>query len=328
MRGDPSIMKWRRADIRPGNFGEESAIEPLVGGGSTHVTRYYQRSLASGDYRKTQLNSNFLFPATGLEYPQVGNAGIMHLSGVRGKLSGGQRDGNQIHPERLQVAIKTTWPAYLNPGSAGPVPTKSPWTTDVTYMILRWAGGGTPDQVDIANMFEPAEGKYPMSNISERGELIAWQCVKYDRSVIESYNWQPEFAAEEWTIVSTHQAPMHVQWCHFDIELSGHWKFKSATNDQPVRNSLWLIYWTSNSTVPTTNAQIFPIPGVDPDAATCFSMITYSEEPAKRLWKIPRQSEVEEAAEDLEALEMMYEAAQMDEGTQGMEPEGKRARIV
>jgi hypothetical protein len=277
-------MNWRGGIVIPGDYGEASEKLPIIGGGSTRQTKYYQQTWKRGEELKEILGHAGYWSKIQI-FDMTDTANWPGNPGSCLKLAQGTdedtRSGRDVWGLRLQVKCTATWQAYDSETATGinPQPTRTKLFVFVTRLKQ---SSDTIDKVwpEANELIDQAIGtEMPISMKNPRGEILAWGIMQAD----------PEYYAEAHTALFLDGEPTgefhqrriwntHSTELDFDISLKGSkFHYESLAAGPPVENDI------SVNVVRVNVGDITEL-----TSGTCFSAkrcFSWSQAPPKRLWQ-------------------------------------------
>lgn len=280
----------------PKDYGADSEKNPIIGGGSTHLTKYYQQTWKRGEELKEvkgtvgRWSGVQIFSLTDtVNWPGNVNSCLKLGQGT----DSDERAGKDVWGLRLQLKCEATWQETTLAVSGA---IQEQWTTEKILILV--AKVKKPAQT-TEDAWPPANGlidqtwdvEMPMSKKAVNVEILAWGIMQPDKA---HYNEHvvPETTTSTITTVEptlgtttgggTYRTDRvwaeHKTYLDFDIDLKGSlFRYGSAVDTYPRRNDIQLLPVKINAGA----AVALKSTGDCLDVQRVYS---WSQEPPKRLW--------------------------------------------
>lgn len=291
-------MNWRGGIVLPGDYGEQHEALPIVGGGSTRQTLYYQQTWKRGEELKERQPTGAVWLTTqiyntndSVNWPPKAKSVIELQQGN----SASRRAGKSVWGQRIQVDVHVHWATYEDT-AVGAYPQGRPTVEKVFAALVRvkksdgtgdpFAGvpKGWPRHGDV---FGQGNTEMPMSKKNADIEILAWKLIEPEEKQYRDYIYPdtyttavavppPDDRTYPYQLNHYRRWEGHSVWTRFDISLKGSkFKYRAETDNNPIGNDIQLAIWKihGGADVALANGAVF--------AEWVFS---YSQEPPKRLW--------------------------------------------
>lgn len=356
-------MNWRGGVVVPGDYGEAEEKLPIIGGGSTRQTKYYQQTWKRGEELKEfrsffNLNDAEIYninDTSGAAWPPQDRK----LLNVAQGTADYQRSGKEIWGLRLQVKVSVTWAEWSDNTVVGlnTRPTKQKLLVALIRFKHSDAVGSGPKWPAAGELFDQNwQSNMPVSYKNPKAEILAWGNLTPDDYFYSEATTNIEvegIPTADWR--QTRKWAQHTTYLDFDISLRGSkFKYPTATAAPPVQNDINLAVWIAEQ------GDIKMLGFASGDAVNGRYVFSWSQKPPKRLWnadsgvfqraqrgrdwydqdrpdmrKKAREilweegaiPELIEALEEDMAMEPAYKRAHVDYSAEAMEPAGKKQAL-
>jgi hypothetical protein len=276
-------MEWRDGYVIPGDYASANEKYPIVGGGSTKLTKYYQQTAKRGDeLKETHVQSLNLGTADIWDMTDTGNwpGNWATCMAVTQGPEYYQRTSVNTWGLRLQIKVRANWANKTASGGTTifpPMQSKKIFVHVVRLTLPSAGGQKFPDANQLID--QTYMTPLPISKKSPKAEILAWAILEGDRSYYKEVVDPVTLDGTPTGAYITEQRwGAHTTEVDFDIDLKGSlfkWRkgnFSNTVNQDIVIHAVW-----ADSTA--GNLDILAAGGLTAD-----SWFSWSETPPNRLW--------------------------------------------